>query len=290
MNAIAQFLEALSKNYYLDFLLEEPIQVLHVEPFYYTPIVYKERDYLEMDLFDIRKQNRAIIDKFKGLYSNALTEVNLNIVTSNEKQVKIFIETLIESIKVHLNTIVNDFDVTDSKSRYYSEPCYYDNKLKEALQKATNDIFKFQHERQGDTILELNNINLYVERIRISIISFLPMALFTIANAFIIELNKIKEKTLTALNDDEDSEKPVKKDQLSNNQIVVLLDRLGFFTSVDIESLSNSKQAEILNLLTGLNKQNLRQNIGNLNKKSSMLKPQQVADIEKVQQILDSLK
>lgn len=116
------------------------------------------------------------------------------------------------------------------------------------------------------------------------------MALFTIANAFIIELNKIKEKTLTALNDDEDSERPVKKDQLSNNQIVVLLDRLGFFTSVDVESLSNSKQAEILNLLTGLNKQNLRQNIGNLNKKSSMLKPQQVADIEKVQQILESLK
>lgn len=78
-------------------------------------------------------------------------------------------------------------------------------------------------------------------------------------------------------------------EQLTTNQIVLLLQEIGFFTHPKIEDASKVKQAELISLITGLNEKNIKTAIQKLDKKPSELKVNYEKDIIKINQILDDL-
>lgn len=80
-----------------------------------------------------------------------------------------------------------------------------------------------------------------------------------------------------------------KPNQLTTNQIVLLLQEIGFFTHPKIEDASKVKQAELISLITGLNEKNIKTAIQKLDKKPSELKVNYEKDIIKINQILDNL-
>lgn len=102
---------------------------------------------------------------------------------------------------------------------------------------------------------------------------------------FLNEKKQLKEKQF-------DLQKPVttkenKPNQLTANQIVILLDRLGLLAHPDIEDLSRSKQAELISLISGLNKKNFEKYIDKLEDSKPTKNYQK--DIKKIDKILDDL-
>jgi len=79
------------------------------------------------------------------------------------------------------------------------------------------------------------------------------------------------------------------ENQLTTNQIVILLDKLGFFTHPKIEDAPKVKQAELISKMVGLDKKNIKTAIEKLDKKPSELKANYLKDIAKINQILDDL-
>lgn len=77
--------------------------------------------------------------------------------------------------------------------------------------------------------------------------------------------------------------------QLTSNQIVLLLDKIGFFTYPKIENTSKVKQAEVISKITGLNDKNIKTKIQNLEKLPKELGTQHQKDIDKIDAILDNL-
>ena len=87
---------------------------------------------------------------------------------------------------------------------------------------------------------------------------------------------------------------PVKKvnhqspNQLTINQIVILLDNLGIFTNKSIfENFSKKQQAEIISLLIGKNAKNVKIAIEKLEKSPSENGKRYHSDIDKIKKILD---
>lgn len=76
--------------------------------------------------------------------------------------------------------------------------------------------------------------------------------------------------------------------QLTSNQIVLLLQETGFFSHPKIESAPKTKQAQLINMFTGLNEKNIKSNIQKLDK-SPKESPKYQADMDKIDQILNSL-
>lgn len=77
--------------------------------------------------------------------------------------------------------------------------------------------------------------------------------------------------------------------QLTANQIVLLLQEIGFFTHPKIEDASKVKQAELIGLLAGLNQKNIKTNIQKLDKKPLENGLNYQKDIEKINKVLDDL-
>lgn len=86
-----------------------------------------------------------------------------------------------------------------------------------------------------------------------------------------------------------EKESKIKTNQLTSNQIVILLDKLGFFTHPNTENASKVKQAELISLISGLNEKNLKTNIKKLDNKPSDVTPNYQKDIDKINKILDDL-
>jgi hypothetical protein len=85
------------------------------------------------------------------------------------------------------------------------------------------------------------------------------------------------------------SNKNIKANQLTANQIVILLDKLGFFTNPKIEDVSKVKQAELVSLISGLNEKNIKTNIEKLDNKPSDVTVNYQKDIDKISKLLDDL-
>lgn len=98
----------------------------------------------------------------------------------------------------------------------------------------------------------------------------------------------VKEMESEHLNIDTDNKSQSKQNQLTSNQIVILLDKLGFFTHPKIEDISRRRQAEIISLMTGLNNKNFESYISKLEDKEISANYQN--DINKIDNILDNLK
>jgi hypothetical protein len=111
--------------------------------------------------------------------------------------------------------------------------------------------------------------------------AFLNYFLSYYANILITFFESIKSKPMVS------NEK--KSNQLSANQIVLLLQEIGFFNHPKVEDAPKVKQANLISLITGLNEKNIKTNIQKLDKKSSELTTNYQKDIDKINKILDDL-
>lgn len=86
-------------------------------------------------------------------------------------------------------------------------------------------------------------------------------------------------------------EKPIvnskskKSKQLTSNQIVLFLDRLGFFNENKLKNKPKLRQSEIISLLTGLNSKNINTNINKLENQTTEISDNYQKDID----LVDSL-
>ena len=84
-------------------------------------------------------------------------------------------------------------------------------------------------------------------------------------------------------------ESSLKPKQLTANQSIILLDKLGFFTHSDIENLPQTKQANIISQITGLNEKNINKRISKLEQNQKEISKNYQKDIDKINKILDDL-
>jgi len=80
-----------------------------------------------------------------------------------------------------------------------------------------------------------------------------------------------------------------KKEQLTANQIVILLDKIAFFTYPIIENASKVKQANLIKLITGIHEKTIKTSIEKLDNKSLKDTDNYQKDIDKIDQILRDL-
>ena len=80
-----------------------------------------------------------------------------------------------------------------------------------------------------------------------------------------------------------------KPNQLTTNQIVLLLQEIGFFAHPKIEDAPKVKQAELIGLISGLNQKNIKTHIKKLEKSLSVNGEHYQKDIDKINKILDNL-
>jgi hypothetical protein len=93
--------------------------------------------------------------------------------------------------------------------------------------------------------------------------------------------NKISSKI-------ENNETEIAK-QLTVNQAIILLDKLGVFSNNILESSPNTKKALLMSLLLGKNVKNIKTSLESLDKKTSVLGVGYQKDIDKIEQLLDNL-
>lgn len=106
-----------------------------------------------------------------------------------------------------------------------------------------------------------------------------------------IFLNKLEKEISNQIKEEENENisNTKKTKQLTTNQIILLLERLQFFSLKELKDQPKTKQSELLSKITGLNSKNLKTSIQNLEKKPSQLKPNHQNDLDKIQDILDNL-
>ncbi|MFK7004262.1 hypothetical protein BWK63_07490 [Flavobacterium covae] len=77
--------------------------------------------------------------------------------------------------------------------------------------------------------------------------------------------------------------------QLSVNQAIILLDKLGVFTDKTFENLPNTKKAKLISQLLGRNEKNIKTAIEKLELKPSEITTNYKKDIDKIERILNNL-
>lgn len=87
----------------------------------------------------------------------------------------------------------------------------------------------------------------------------------------------------------ENNEDSENANQLSINQAIILLDKLGLFSSNMFENLPNTKKAKLLSQLIGKNDKNIKTAIEKLELKPSEITPNYQKDIDKIERILENL-
>ncbi|PWK19628.1 hypothetical protein [Xanthomarina spongicola] len=104
----------------------------------------------------------------------------------------------------------------------------------------------------------------------------------------ILEKTKTSNFTNPKAQDIKEAEPKTEK-QLTANQIVLLLQEIGFFTHPKIEKTSKVKQSELISKICGLNSKNIKIKIQNLDKTLKELGENHQKDIDKIDDILNNL-
>jgi hypothetical protein len=294
LEAVQELQKAFGKNYYLDFII--PLDEAYSEINIYSELVtYRGKEYLEKDLDTLKEERKYIIEDIKILYNSAISEVYLKLSSFlNDIEKLEYLNNIIPLIQIPLKQLKDDFYINEKKSRYYSH-INSDNNIV-SMNDFNNNISEIIHKKSDSKIkkIEYNIDDLfetYLENIRHETLSFIPYSIFIIANSFLNFLNKkIVAINTQSQNKNLSKESSKKTNQLSSNQIVILLDQLQIFVDSKMNKLPKIKQAELISLITGLNSQNLRKNIGNLEKKPSKLNEKYQKDNDKIKQILERFK
>lgn len=87
----------------------------------------------------------------------------------------------------------------------------------------------------------------------------------------------------------ENSDETENTNQLTVNQAVILLDKLGVFSDKAFDNVSNVKKAKLISQLLGKNWKNIKTSIESLEKRQSELGSGYQRDLDKIQKLLDNL-
>lgn len=109
------------------------------------------------------------------------------------------------------------------------------------------------------------------------------------ANKMIDFLESKRTTVNKASNKMENSNETETAKQLTVNQAVILLDKLGVFNTNMFENVSNVKRALIISQLIGKNDKNIKTAIEKLELKPSAITPNYQMDIDKIERILNNL-
>ena len=290
MEAIQILYKALSKNYYQTFLIpiesEEEINSNN----YYEWIIYKDEEYIEKNIFLIRKDFKKIIKDLKPIYIEAVSETYIILANlKSNAEILNFLTNTIKLYNVLLIQLLKDISIDNEESNYFSKLSdsknyiSFNDVLDEFMKMTSTKSFNDKRSDKSKFEFRYDEWDFRYFYLRTKYLGFLPTALYTIANCFIIFLSKIIAEINVELPEE-------KSNQLTSNQIVILLDHLQIFGDSKINDYPKTKQADLLNLITGLNTQNFRVNIAKLDKKLSELSSNYKKDYDKIEQILKGFK
>lgn len=102
-------------------------------------------------------------------------------------------------------------------------------------------------------------------------------------------VRKKPDVNLTMVKKETSESDPKTMKQLTSNQIVLLLQEIGFFSHPKIENAPKTKQSELISKICGLNDKNLKIKIQNLDKTPKELGDNHQKDIDKIDDILNNL-
>lgn len=290
MEAIQILYKALSKNYYQTFLIsieseEEIDRKIHDQW-----VIYKDEEYIEKNIFLIRKDFKKIIKDLKPIYIEAVSETYIILANlKSNAEILNFLTNTIKLYNVLLIQLLKDISIDSEESNYFSRLSdaknyiTFDDILGEFMKMTSTKSFDDKRSNKSKFEFGYDEWDFRYFYLRTKYLGFLPTALYTIANYFIIFLSKI----IAEINVEQPEEK---SNQLTSNQIIILLDRLQIFGESKLKDYPKTKQADLLNLITGLNTQNFRVNIAKLDKKLSVSSTNYKKDYDKIKQILEGFK
>lgn len=310
MQYFNSFVEIVGKNYYLEFLInpyDERVDYYQQ----YILILYQDEYYYEHNFDYIKNIQKRIINDSKELYHKSISEVLINLSNKNVDESIKFIDLLLKSLNYKIKILSNDIFIDDSNSRYYSIiydnfddvpfKSFYDKKYNNENPNQLEDMIltdKYFYYENNITENSEYSSNYFIKTLnyRSVLLSSLPFKLYIIVQNFYIELLKLKteiEKTKIIHNPALDNS-IIKEDskylnQLSVNQAVILLDKLGVFSLDYIENLPNTKKAKLISLLLGKNEKNIKSAIEKLEQKKADITDAYKKDLDKIQHILDNL-
>jgi hypothetical protein len=120
-------------------------------------------------------------------------------------------------------------------------------------------------------------------------IDFYGYAAMIEAKKIIDHIESKKSNSSNIFNKIENTTDVVNPNQLSINQAIILLDKLGVFNDKALENVSNVKKAKLISQLLGKNEKNIKTAIEKLELKPKEIKPNYQKDIDKIERILDNL-
>ena len=192
-----------------------------------------------------------------------------------------------------LNFIINEIVATEYQTENVGVECIqrwldkYEISIDEILnhENRGNEIYKYI-ENEYTYFYDMSFDRSLAVNMQLDFLVFLRNYFASQLLDFLNEKKQLKEKQFNIQKQIITTEQ--KENQLTANQIVILLDRLGFLAHPDIEDLSRTKQAELISLITGLHKKNFEKYIGKLEESNPTKNYQN--DINKIDKILDNLK
>jgi hypothetical protein len=211
MQSVNSFIKLLGENYYLDFITDPYQEDLDYDK-HYLLVKYNNVNYYELNLELIKVKQTEIVNSFKSLFANSLSEIFIEVANKDAKNIESFLNFYIEAVRIKLNSIKEDFYVDSIKSRYNSQLIddyqtvhienlrfrkgyYTDIEIKnDQILGYINRIERNSYDFYNDEETSLYNIEIHCNRLKL--LSFLPFQLFHIGHKFIIEINKIKSMNI----------------------------------------------------------------------------------------------
>jgi hypothetical protein len=120
-------------------------------------------------------------------------------------------------------------------------------------------------------------------------IDFYCYAAMTEANKMIKFIESKRTNVNNGTNKIESNDETDGTKQLTVNQAIILLDKLGLFSSMMFENLPNTKKAILISHLIGKNDKNIKSAIEKLELKPNEIPPNYQKDIDKIERILSNL-
>jgi len=217
---------------------------------------------------------------FENLASELQIEITENILNISESKVEYYLERAISALEKRHNKIHFFKDRMDKWiSKFDINLDDFPNFNNEELNIILNKIYS------GDHISVFDRNEVFQIQT-----DFYLYAIVTGTEKLLAFLDKknIKANNVESMSKTEN--KNIKKKQLTINQSIILLDKLGLFANSLLEDMQNTNKALLLSQLLGKNEKNIKTAIESLNKKPSELSKYYQTDIQMIENILDSYK
>ncbi|MBC3759992.1 hypothetical protein H7U19_16385 [Hyunsoonleella sp. SJ7] len=207
MKSVKSFIKALGENYYQDFLIDPCSDLVDYEE-HFVLLKYKNKNYYEISLSEIKLRQEEILNALKKQYENALSQIYLKLSTAKTNTFRPFIKFNIDAVNIKIRTLKADMFIDSKRSRYFS--ILIDNFDSQSLTDLyTRDIDSNEYPEDGVMLRIFEKINdssiswmndssesFYFTNfhyLRFQVLSWLPFALLHIANQFVLDLLRIEK-------------------------------------------------------------------------------------------------